>query len=258
MNHDEAKQTLLLYRPDQAETTDPQMAEALALANGDAELSSWFTEHCARQKTLREKFRQITPPAGLLEQIISEQAASQRMLLYRRRFTRIAVASAAAVMLILVGLFWFNQGSPADTDTDNTLAFYKQQMAGTALRGYGMDLRTNDAEQIRTYFKGQHSPADYALSGALQQAGLMGCSIQSWQSAKVSMICFRTGQPLAPGFQNDLWLFVVDQKSVPDAPQDSTPQIASVNRLATATWVKDGKLYLLGTTAGESVLRKFL
>ena len=255
MNRDEARQILLLYRPDTADATDPQVAEALALAKSDAELSRWLTEHGARQKKLGEKFRQITAPAGLMQQIISEQAASQRMALSRRRFTRIAVATAALVMMFLVGMFWFNQRGPVD---DDTLAIFEQQMAGYALRGYAMDLQTNDAGQIRTFLKQQHSPADYTLSGPLQQAALAGCTIKSWQATRVSMICFRTGKPLAPGAQNDLWLFVADQKTVKDAPLDSTPQIAKVNRLVMATWVENGKLYLLGTSADESVLRKFL
>jgi hypothetical protein len=254
MNQDEAKLILLRYRPDTADGADPQTAEALALAKSDAGLAQWFAEHCARQIILREKFRQITPPAGLLEQIVSEHAASQRTILDQRRFIQIAVATAAVLVLALVGLFRINQGSPAD----DTLDFFKNQMAGYALRGYAMDLQTNDAEQIRAYLKGQHSPADYALHGRLQQAALTGCAVEGWQSSKVSMICFRTGKPLAPGAQSDLWLFVVDQTAVPDAPADSAPSLSKVNRLATATWVKDGKLYLLGTTADESVLRQFL
>jgi len=49
MNHNEAKDILLLYRPGTADVADPQIAEALALAQRDAELARWFGEHCARQ-----------------------------------------------------------------------------------------------------------------------------------------------------------------------------------------------------------------
>lgn len=254
MNRDEAKQILLLYRPETADAGDPQIAEALALAKSDAELSQWLAEHCARQNNLRNKFRQVAAPAGLMEQIVSEQAASQRMILNPWRFAQIAVATAAGVMLFLLGLFWLNQASPAD----DTLAIFKQQMAGHALRGYAMDLQTNDAGQIQAFLKQQHAPADYTLPGPLQQAAQTGCAVESWQSTRISMICFRTGQPLAPGTQSDLWLFVADQASVKDARLDSTPQISKVNRLVTATWAENGKVYLLGTTADEATLRKFL
>ena len=78
MNRDEAKTILLLYRPGTADADDPQIAEALALAKQDPELARWLEEHCARQEALRAKFRQITVPAGLKEQIISEQAARSK------------------------------------------------------------------------------------------------------------------------------------------------------------------------------------
>jgi hypothetical protein len=254
MNRDEAKQILVLYRPGTTDVMDPQVAEALALAQNDGELAKWLAEHCARQNLLREKFRLVTPPVGLMEQIISEQAASRRMLSSRRRFALIAVATAVVVMASLLGTFWFDQQSPAG----DSLAIFKKQMASHALRSYRMDLQTKDAGQIQAYLKQRQSPADYTLSKPLQQAVLMGCAVESWQSTKVSMICFRTGQPLAPGMQNDLWLFVVDQDSVKGAPLDSSPHISKVNELVTATWVENGKLYLLGTTADETVLRKFM
>ena len=84
MNRDEAKTILLLYRPGTADADDPQIAEALALAKQDPELTRWLVEHCARQETLRAEFRQITVPAGLKEQIISEQAARTRAGIRRR------------------------------------------------------------------------------------------------------------------------------------------------------------------------------
>jgi hypothetical protein len=254
MNRMEAKQILLLYRPNTADEGDPQIAEALTLAKIDAELSHWFAEHCARQDYLREKFRQVAAPAGLREQIVSEQAANQRASLNPRRFAPIAMATAVVLMALLLGVFWLNQRAPED----DTLAIFKQQMAGYALRGYAMDLQTSDVGQIRAYLKQQHSPADYTLSGPLQQAAKTGCAVESWQAARVSMICFRTGKPLPPGTQSDLWLFVADQATVKDAPRDSMPHIAKVNRLVTATWVENGKVYLLGTTADETVLRTFL
>ena len=82
MNRDEAKTILLLYRPGTADAADPQTAEALALAKGDPELASWFETHCARQFVIGEKFRQIAVPAGLKEQIISEQAAQEKNILH--------------------------------------------------------------------------------------------------------------------------------------------------------------------------------
>jgi hypothetical protein len=131
-------------------------------------------------------------------------------------------------------------------------------MAGIALRGYNMDLATNDPAQIRAYLVQNHAPADYVLPASLQKVEVAGCAIESWQGGRVAMICYRTGKPLAPGVQSDLWLFVVDRASVKGAPAGELPQFKKVNQLTTATWTQDGKLYLLGAAGDESLLRKFL
>jgi AcrR family transcriptional regulator len=251
VNRDEAKNILLLYRHGTADADDPQIAEALVLAKLDPELARWLEAHCARQLVLREKFRQITAPIGLKEQIISEQAAQQRMNYWRQKFA--LAAMAALVLLMAFAAFWL---SPRGHD--DTLAIYQNRMVGVALRGYTMDLLTNNSEPIRAYLAQNHAPADFVLPAALKKTALAGCAVEGWQGAKVSMICFRTGKPLAPGGQSDLWLFVVDRASVRGLPAGSLPQFSKVNRLITATWTEGDRLYLLGTEGDEQMLKQYL
>jgi len=241
----------MLYRCGTADADDPQIAEALGLAERDRELKDWLGRHCAQQFVLREKFRQITAPAGLKEQIISEQAAQEKTIFWRQKFTLAAVA----VLMFLTALipFWFSHRGH-----DDTLAIYRNRMAGVALRGYAMDLAVNNAEQIRAYLAQNHAPADFVLPPGLKQATLTGCAVENWQSAKVSMICFHTGKLPAAKGSSDLWLFVVDRASVKDAPIGSSPQFSKVNRLITATWTQGDKLYLLGTEGDEQAIRQYL
>ena len=257
MNVNEAKTILLLYRPGTADAEDPQIAAALALAERDPELARWLAEHAARQEALRAKFRQITVPAGLKEQIISEQAARAVNISRQRRntvFAAVAAMAAVIIFLLVLSSSWL----PHRPGEDNTLAVYQHQMAGLALRGYGMDLTTNDPAPIRAYLAQKQAPADYVLPAPLQQAAIIGCAVEGWRNVKVSMICFRTGRPLGPGEQSDLWLFVVDRASVKDAPAAGPPRFGTVNQLRTAVWAEGGKIYLLGMVGDESTLRKFL
>lgn len=251
MNRDEAKEILLLYRHGTADATDAQFAEALALTKRDPELKHWFVRHGALQFVLREKFRALTAPAGLKEQIISEQAALVKRLFWQRH-ARLVATAAVAVMLVLLA-FWLRPRA-----SDDTFAIYQSRMVGIALRGYAMNLVTNDAAQIRAWLAENRAPADYVLPASLEKFAVTGCAVQSWQGAHVSMICFRTGQPLPPGEQSDLWLFVIDRASVKDAPASGEPHFARVNQLITATWTAGGKLYVLGTAGDEATLRKFL
>jgi len=242
VNRDEAKNILLLYRHGTPDAGDPQIAEALELAKHDLELARWLEAHCARQFVLREKLRQIPVPAGLKEQIISEQAAGERMKSWQKL---VLAGGAVALVALLVFLSPFRFTQRTD---EATLGVYADEMASVALRGYGMDLATNDLVQIKAYLAQMQAPADYRLPVALQKAVATGCAVENWQATKVSMICFRTGKPLAPGQQNDLWLFVVDRAAVKAADISAVPQIANVNRLVTAAWTQGGKIYLLGTT----------
>jgi hypothetical protein len=250
MNRDEAKQILLLYRPGTADDGDPQIAGALALARNDPELARWLEEQLARQTAVRAKFQEIPVPAGLKEQIISEQRAAERRTSRRRK--TLAAATALAGMFVL--LVWLLPARP----TDNTFAIYRSRMISSALRGYAMDLATNNPAAIRRYLAQRQAPANYDLPLALQKREVAGCAVQRWQGANVSMICFRTGRPLPPGQQSDLWLFIVDRNSMRDAPGNTATQLAPVNRLMTASWTEGGKLYLLGTAGDEQAIRQYL
>ncbi len=253
MNCEEAKDVLLIYRHHTEDELDPQVIAALALAKQEVELARWLEMHCARQYVLREKFRQIPVPEGLKEQIISEHASSLRQTPRERRLAIEAIAVVFVVLALAFGWFSFHR-HPAE----NTLAVFQNQMVGFALRGYAMDLLTEDDGKIRAYLKERQSPADYVLPAPLQQVALSGCAVEGWLDSKVSLICFQTGKPLAAGAQSDLWLFVADEKLVKNAPAETVTQIAKVNRLITATWVSGGKIYFLSTDGEVADIKKYL
>ena len=253
MNRDEAKSILLLYRHGSADAADPQITEALALAERDQELKDWLVIHCAREFVVRQKFRQITAPAGLKEQIISEQAASERAVsIWNRKIGLVPVAALLLLAGLLASLWLTNRSHGEDT-----LAVFQTQMAGVALRGYGMDVTTNDPAAIRVYLAQNGAPSDFVLPAALKQVALAGCAIEGWRDAKVTMICFRTGKA-APEATSDLWLFVVDRSSVKKTSVGSVPRFSKVNRLMTATWVQGDKLYFLGTAGDVQAIQHYL
>jgi hypothetical protein len=187
----------------------------------------------------------------LKEQIISEQAAKAKIGIRRQR----AVLAAMAVVAVLAVLipFWLQQRRSNDT-----YDFYRDRMASVALRGYGMDLLTNNPAAVRGYLAQNHAPADYVLPAPLDKTAVSGCAIQDWQGAKVSMVCFRTGKPLPPGEQSDLWLFVIDRSRVKNAPPADSRQFVQVSRLRMVTWTEGEKLYVLGMEGDEQTLRQYL
>jgi len=250
MTREEAQFTLLRYRPGTLDATDPEITEALELAKDDADLSRWLEKQCAQQEILRAKIRQIPVPVALKEQIIFERPRTPSVA-PRRAFT---LAAACALMMLI---FWSGYEAWQHSPADDTFTNYRRRIVSTALRGYGMAFESADREKIRSFLANKKIQ-NYELPGGLQKAEAVGCAIEDWQGTNVAMICFRTGAPLQPGDKSDLWLFVVDQSAVKRAPDDAAPQFARVNKLTTATWTRDGKLYLLGTYGEEQSLRRWL
>ena len=252
MTREEAKTILLLYRPGTADAADPEVAEALAFAKQDSELQAWLEKQLALQSTIREKFRQIVPPAGLKERIIAETPAPGKIVPLHRYYT--LAAAAVIVAFIAVAAIWMQSHR---TPVDN-YALYQGQMISLAQRAYAMDLVASDPAKIHSYLTQAQAP-DFAVPAAMQGVPVVGCAVENWQGAKVSMVCFNTGKhKLAAGQPSDLWLFVVDSTAVPNAGVSATPQVGILKQLATASWIQDGKLYLLASEGDESTIKQLL
>ncbi|SPE55471.1 conserved hypothetical protein [Verrucomicrobia bacterium] len=252
MNNREVKEILLLYRPGISGEEDQETAQALELTKRDAELASWFEEHCALQDALRANFRQIAVPQGLWEQIISERKAHTQL-----RFPRRALLVAAAVVLlalISVGAYSLLRPRPG-----NTFVNFSNRMAGSVARGQypQMDKETNDLGAIQQFLasKGQ---SGYQLPKGLEKATPTGCKILEWRSNSVAMLCFNSGTNAKPD-EPDLFLFVVARSAIRQAPSTHLPKIEPRNRrFTTASWTSGDKAYLLGGLGDERFLRKFL
>jgi hypothetical protein len=123
-----------------------------------------------------------------------------------------------------------------------------------------MDLYTNSPAAIRAYLSQRQSISNYTLTTALSTATNTGCKVINWQKHQVSMVCFYTGRPLAPGTSSssDLFLFVMERDAASNVPKSDKPQFAQVNSLMTATWTQDGLVYLLATPGDAEFLKRYL
>jgi len=121
-----------------------------------------------------------------------------------------------------------------------------------------MDHASADLKDVRDYLAQRQAPTGDAMPAALTSATVTGCAIKDWEGAKVSMICFRTGKPLAANQPGDLWLFVVDRAAVKNSPDTPAPEFNQADHVVTATWTHGDKLYVLGMEGDEQALRKYL
>jgi hypothetical protein len=250
MNRNEVMEILKLYRPGSADAQDPEFAEALRFCDQDSELRTWLDQHCAVYAAMRKKFREVTPPEGLKEQIVAERRVRTTPS-WRR--PAILLASVAAVA-VLTGIVFLLLPSREDT----SYPVYRSWMTQIARTGYGMALATNDLNQIRTFLAKNGAPADYDIPAALHGATPTGCAIETWLGAKVSMICFRSDRPLPPNQSSDLWLFVARRGSIDRSPADTKPAFVQVNGAISANWASDNSVYTLVTDGDADFLRKYL
>jgi hypothetical protein len=250
VNNQQAKETLLLYRPGVADPDDPDFSAALELTQREPELGRWFAEHCRLQEALHARFSQLPVPEGLKEQILSERKVVTHPGFSRKALLLCAVA--AVVLVLASALVFFRQ--PGE---DNSFSNFRNRMASTVLRQYPkMDLETHDLSQIQHYLA-QHGNGDYVLPPALAKAAATGCATLSWHEKELSMLCFNSGQNGKPN-EPDLFLFIINRSAVQKAPSQSPELVRLSRRFATAGWISGDKAYLLGARGDEKLLRSYL
>jgi hypothetical protein len=79
----------------------------------------------------------------------------------------------------------------------------------------------------------------------------MGGGLLRWRSNPVAMVCFDRGD------RQMLFLFVMDRSAIPDPPP-TTPKIAQVNKLLTASWTQGDRTYVLAGPEDAEFVRKYL
>lgn len=111
MNNDEARFLLCAYRPGGRDASDPALAEALAQAERDPALRTWFAREQAFDTVVAEKLQAIAPPADLRTAILAGARAGQAERAWWQRPQWLALAASVALLLTLGGRMWLsNEG----------------------------------------------------------------------------------------------------------------------------------------------------
>lgn len=248
----QAKHILLAYRPWAQDAEDPEVAEALALCRADPVLAKWLAEHCTMQNMLRAKFQGIKAPEGLVQQIVSERPSSIAIL---PRLRRQSVAVLACVAIVIsVWSLWLSM--PRFQREDLSFNGYRNRIVRTASRAYGMDFETNSVSAIRDYLAANQYPVEGEIPAALAQTPTVGCGLLSWQNGPVTMVCYKTGQPLPPGAKSDLMLFVINERDVQGVAKLTETQFSKVSDMYTASWKAGDKIYLLAAFNEAELLKR--
>jgi len=137
-------------------------------------------------------------------------------------------------------------------DPGKSFATYRSGMVRSVQRLYGMDMESNDPAAIRNYLAQHRGHSDFLLPPGLERVRAEGCAVLPWRGKTVSMICFELNN------RPELYLFVVNQKDLPDPPGSDQPQFIAIGRFTSASWSAGDKSYVLAARGDESVLRRYV
>jgi len=246
LNREEAKQILLLYRPGSPDAQDPLVIEAIQLADQDPELAQWFEQQQAFQAALQSKFRQIEVPTHLKSALLARGKIVRPVTFWQQP----AWMAAAAILLVLFGLAYVL----LRPQVPDRFANYRETMVNAAVRTYGMDVETNDLNQLRQFAAQKGAPADYQLTQGLERLQVKGGGLLRWRGNPVSMVCFDRGG------NRMLFLFVLKRAALKDPPPaaGSDPELAQVDGLFTASWTSGADAYVLAGSDEPQFAEKYV
>ncbi len=234
MDKNEAKIILQAYRPTGADAADPHFAEALKLAQEDAELKAWFEEQQAFDLTVSAKLRKAPVPADLRASIL----AGRKVLpapIWRRRPAALLAAVAAMLMLLAVPFVLQTRNTPQFTD-------FKQDGMAFLDTLNKLDMSSKDHEAIREWLAVNGGHRQFSLPTQLGAKPSLGCRVFEWKGNKVTLICFNT--TVSNKFE-EVHLLVIDEKAFRNRPPEGKPLLEHNGEWDTASWRADGLTYVL-------------
>jgi hypothetical protein len=241
VNRQQAKHILISYRPGIDDDTDPEISQALRLAEADSELKAWLENQRATHAAIRAHLHKVFVPPDLRWQIL----AGRKAVAPRWRRPEFLVAAAAIALLCVLSAFWFWH-----SEDEETFAAFRSRMVRFAVREYRMDIETNDMATVRQFLASKGAPADYEVARGLAVLQVAGGGCLRWRNNPVSMVCFRSGASM-------LYLFVLNRTAVDDPPPN-TPQGVKLRGLATVSWTSGENTYVLAGPEEADFARKYL
>ena len=154
--------------------------------------------------------------------------------------------AAALVMICVIGEWAVYRNRAA-----NGLGAFRTAMVQYVANGYNMYIKASNFDELRQVLAQKKWPTDFTVPDQLRTVTVVGGGALEWNGHKVDLACMRDDR-------RGVWLFVIDKATVRNAPATETPQIKTVDPMATAVWSQGGDTYLLVVQGDEQSLRKYL
>jgi hypothetical protein len=245
MNRQEAKQVLQALRPQDLNTDQPAVIEALGFIESDPELKAWWETQQAFDRRVAAKLAEVPLPADLRDTILT----GRKIVPFTPR-PRLAfwLATAAVVAILCVA------GMHRQISAFGPLPRTEYTAAVLPLLNHNapaLGMTSPDHDKIAAWLKEQNAPMG-TLPSKMAALPTVGCQKFVVRGHSVSLICFAmAGGSIAH-------LFIVDQQALTDPPAKNSPEFDQVQGWSTAAWSDGHMSYLLATEAGPDTLKQLL
>jgi hypothetical protein len=246
MDKQEAKMVLRALRPNDLNTSEPAVIQALLLVENDPELKAWWEAEQSFDSKIAAKLAEVPLPSDLRATILAGRKIKQ--FPPQPHLAPWLAAAAVVAILCLAGTLrqiYVTTGPLAQTEyTAAVLPMVNHDTPSLAMT-------SADHDKIMAWLKERNAPVG-SLTPGLTVLPTVGCEKFAVHGHTVSLICFAlSGGGIAH-------LFVVDQEALSDPPDNTAPEIKQVQGWSTAAW-SDGRMsYLLATQAGPDALKQLL
>jgi len=255
MKPEEARFILAAVRPSPDATAptptapqDPNVAEAFRVMEGDAELKTWYAEHCRFDQAVADQIGAVEPPSDLESNILAGLKVSGMIPWWQRGTFRV-LAVAASIVLIAATAGMILKNSIPGTDSSlvaESAGEFRRAIVSEIKSLEKFDHTSDQSSQLVAWLDQQGSPTltNLELPSQLGAAEVAGCKLLEWNGHRVSLMCFLA--PDSAGETHSFHLVVVDEKALP-AIAGATPLITSEAGWSTALWRQGSKVVMLAT-----------
>ncbi len=250
MDKNEAKQVLQALRPNDLNSSEPEVIQALVVIEGDPEMKAWWEAQQSFDRKVAAKLKDVPVPADLRATLLAGRKITPFPAQTRPQpelsFFWLAAAAVVAILCVAGTFYQVAATAPLDRSayTADVLPLLNHDSPPLAMT-------SPDHDKIAAWLKERNAPMG-ALPSGIAAIPSVGCQKFMVHGHAVSLICFA----LASG--GLAHLFIVDQRALADPPGNNAPEFDQVQEWSTAAWSDGHMSYLLATQAGPNALKQLL
>lgn len=246
MKNQEAKFILGAYRPDGQDADDTTFHEALAQAEKDPELRVWFERQRKFDSALSAKLKEVSPPAGLREAILTGSRLSVGAAKRRRSWWTAGWLAAAAAVALVTTVALKTRATAAQPTGAQLAAFALDDLANHHDRHMGFPA---GLPGLQAQLTNVQVPLSKGVGFNLADLRKEHCRAVKVGGREVFEICFQ---------RDGTWyhVYVGSRRDFAPGAIDPRALMKQQGQFAATAWADSEHVYALVTGAGSEALQR--